>query len=146
MSRTRIPRKMVFDIPDDILIRVCQKHMQGQVFRAPNPTPKFQQIDVCIQDKSWNFVRMDSDGRPVPETSIGDGVGLSHHEKVWRDRRMDNRKSPDERCQPKHPADLEDVDDSPTGDEQRRTVRPRISQHSAPEPTRARDRSAQSRV
>ena len=66
----------------DVLIEVCQKHRQELVFRPPNPIPKFQQIDGVIRDREWDSARIDSDERHVPESGIGDGVGLSPREKM----------------------------------------------------------------
>ena len=47
--------------PDDISIRVCQKHLKCEILRAANPIPKFTQSDVAAQGKSGHFARMDSD-------------------------------------------------------------------------------------
>ena len=143
MSRNGGCRERVFLVPfDDLLTRVWQKHLKGKIIRAPNPIPKFHLIDLFMRDKSGRCVRMDSDERPVPASTIGDAVGLPHHEKVQMGRRMDNRQTSDEHCQPRLPTEFdEEVDDSPTGDEQRRTARPRISQRSEPVPTHTRNRS-----
>ena len=140
-------RERRFLIPcDDILILVFQRHAE-EVPRTSNKSRKCLQLDVFVRDSSWNYVRMDADERLIPGNSIGAGVGLPHREKLWGDRGMDNRLPSGEHRQPRLPAEFEEeFDDSPTGDELRRTARPRVSQRSAPETTHARNRPEKSRV
>ena len=53
----------------------------------------FKQQEVFIQDKDWEYDRMDSDEHPAPENGIGDGVGLSRREKIWRGKQVHGLKS-----------------------------------------------------
>ena len=125
-------RERGFLVPlDDSMIRVCQKRLQWQVLRATNPIPKFKQSDVFIQDKSGRFGRVDSDEQTVPGDDLGSGVGLSQHEKAWRDPRMDNSHRSDDDLKG---GAKEITDGSSSEDEQPRADRQRVSQHSAPEP------------
>ena len=95
-----------------------------------------------------NFVRMDSDERPVPKTDSGEGIGLRMNGKQWRDQRMSNREKPTvEERRPPDTSDAVELGDTSSGDGQRRPTRISIiSQRSAQEPRNSRDKSSQSRV
>ena len=136
-----------FSVPfDDIIIRVCQKHMQSHVIRR-SPVPTAFKPDLFVQDKNGDLVRMDSDEHPVGEMDIGDGVGLSRRENQWRDKQMDNRQKPviNERRQ-SGASEAVDLDETSSGHEQIRPTKTRLPQHSAPGPRNQHDKSAQSRV
>ena len=123
-----------FSVPfGDILIRVCQKHMQSHVLRRTPPNPAFKQQEVFAPGDDGNFVRMDSDERPAREGDIGDGIGLSKREKQWRCKRLgQHRKQNVAGSRPSDVSDVVGVDETSSGDDQVRPTQTRLSQHSAP--------------
>ena len=130
----------------DIAIVIFTKRTKGQVSWHSNHTPELQQSDVFSHVKSGNFARADSDDRHVPESAIEGEVGFPHREKVWRDHGAGPHKQSDGHRRPTLAPHPEEVDESPTSDEQKGNTRPRISQNAAPTPQRGRDRSPRSRV
>ena len=141
-------RERGFSVPfDDILIKVCQKHMRTHVIKTSQSNKSFKQQDVYIQDKEGNFVRMDANVPPIPADQMGDGIGLSRRENAWRDQQVRGTGSVSDKenaCVTDHSQDY--LDDTSSLGEQTRTPRARISQQSAPELRRPRDKSFQSRV